>query len=103
MTAAAQLPEEVLALSTRRSYIELNARARAEQLLDRGTFRELLGPFDRIESPWLPMQGIVPQSDDGCVVAKGRIDGKPAVAIALEGKFQGGSIGEVCGMKMAAP
>jgi malonate decarboxylase beta subunit len=47
------------------------------------------------------MQGIVPQSDDGCVVAKGAIGGKPAVAIALEGKFQGGSIGEVCGMKIA--
>ncbi|HUA92600.1 MAG TPA: biotin-independent malonate decarboxylase subunit beta [Terracidiphilus sp.] len=102
MTTATQLPEEVLALSARRSYIELNARARATQLLDPGTFRELLGPFDRIESPWLPMQGIVPQSDDGCVVAKGTIDGKPALAIALEGKFQGGSIGEVCGMKMAA-
>jgi malonate decarboxylase beta subunit len=101
MTATMQLSKEVLALSARQSYIEMNARARAAQLLDPGTFRELLGPFDRIESPWLPMQGIVPQSDDGCVVAKGTIDGKLAVAIALEGKFQGGSIGEVCGMKMA--
>lgn len=100
MTTVAELSEEVVALSARRSYIEMNARARAAQLLDPGTFRELLGPFDRVESPWLPMQGIVPQSDDGCVVAKGTIDGKPAVAIALEGKFQGGSIGEVCGMKM---
>ena len=49
----------------------------------------------------MPMQDIVPQSDDGCVVAKGTIDGQPAVVIAMEGKFQGGSIGEVCGMKMA--
>jgi malonate decarboxylase beta subunit len=96
-----ELSKEVRALSARRSYIELNARDRAIQLLDRGTFHELLGPFDRVESPWLPMQGIVPQSDDGCVVAKGAIDGKPAVVIAMEGKFQGGSIGEVCGMKMA--
>jgi len=94
------LSPEVLSLSNRRSYIELNARARATQLLDPGTFHELLGPFDRVESPWLPMQGIVPQSDDGCVVAKGQIDGQPAVVIAMEGKFQGGSIGEVCGMKM---
>ncbi|HZP06289.1 MAG TPA: biotin-independent malonate decarboxylase subunit beta [Terracidiphilus sp.] len=101
MTTTVQLSEDVLALSTRRSYIEMNARARAAQLLDAGAFRELLGPFDRVESPWLPMQGIVPQWDDGCVVAKGTIDGVPAVAIALEGKFQGGSIGEVCGMKMA--
>jgi malonate decarboxylase beta subunit len=102
MTMTVQLSEEVLALSAQHSYIEMNARVRAAQLLDAGTFRELLGPFDRVESPWLPMQGIVPQSDDGCVVAKGAIDGVPAVAIALEGKFQGGSIGEVCGMKMAA-
>jgi malonate decarboxylase beta subunit len=100
MTEYALAPE-VQALSQRRSYIELNARARAIQLLDPGTFHELLGPFDRVESPWLPLQGIVPQSDDGCVVAKGAIDGKPAVVIAMEGKFQGGSIGEVCGMKMA--
>lgn len=95
------LSKDVQALADRRSYIELNARARAKELLDEGTFHELLGPFDRVESPWLPMQGIVPQSDDGCVVAKGKIDGQPAVVIAMEGKFQGGSIGEVCGMKMA--
>lgn len=83
------------------SYIELKARDRAKQLLDAGSFHELLGPFDRMESVWLPRQDIVPQSDDGCVVAKGTIDGKPAVVIAMEGKFQGGSIGEICGMKMA--
>jgi malonate decarboxylase beta subunit len=50
---------------TRRSFIELNARERAQALLDKGSFRELLGPFDRLESPWLPMQGVVPQADDG--------------------------------------
>lgn len=88
-------------IQEQRSYIEMNARQRAMQLLDPGTFNELLGPFDRVESVWLPLQGIVPQSDDGCVAAKGKIDGKPAVAIAMEGKFQGGSIGEVVGMKMA--
>jgi malonate decarboxylase beta subunit len=101
MTFTPTLSKDVLELSSRRSYIELNARDRARQLLDDGTFHELLGPFDRVESPWLPIQGIVPQADDGCVVAKGKIDGQPAVVIAMEGKFQGGSIGEVCGMKMA--
>ena len=101
MSTQTELTEEVQKLSKRQSYIELDARARAARLLDAGTFRELLGPFDRAESPWLPMQGIVPQSDDGCVVAKGAIEGRPAVAIAIEGKFQGGSIGEVCGMKIA--
>ena len=86
----------------RRSFIELDARARAKSLLDEGSDRELLGPFERIESPWLAMQGVTPQSDDGCVVMKGLIDGAPAVVVALEGAFQGGSMGEVSGAKMVA-
>jgi len=84
------------------SFIELSARERARALLDAGTFRELLGPFDRIESPWLPLQGIVCQADDGCVIARGTIDGEPAVVAAIESAFQGGSIGEVSGSKIAA-
>jgi malonate decarboxylase beta subunit len=84
----------------RKSFIELNGRDRAQTLFDEGTATELVGPFDRIESPWLPMQGIAPQSDDGCIVIKGKIAGRPAVAISLEGAFQGGSIGEVSGSKV---
>lgn len=91
-------PETLLA---RNSFIELGARERARALLDAGTFRELAGPFDGLESPWLPPQGVVPQSDDGVVVAKGRIDGLPAVVLAIEGAFQGGSMGEVGGAKIA--
>lgn len=83
-------------------FIELSARDRAKGLLDAGTYRELLGPFDYIMSPWLEPQGIIPQADDGMVVAKGTIAGKPAVVIAIEGTFQGGSMGEVSGAKMAA-
>ncbi|WP_144137606.1 biotin-independent malonate decarboxylase subunit beta [Paraburkholderia sp. BCC1884] len=86
----------------RDSFIELPARERARALLDAGSFRELLGPFDRIESPWLPLQGVVCQADDGCVIARGTIDGEPAVVAAIESAFQGGSIGEVSGSKIAA-
>jgi malonate decarboxylase beta subunit len=86
---------------TRRSFIELSARDRAEALLDAGSYHELLGPFDRLHSPWLPMQGIVPQEDDGVIVARGRIDGQPAVVAAIESAFQGGSMGEVGGTKIA--
>jgi malonate decarboxylase beta subunit len=86
----------------RQSFIELDARERATALFDAGTSRELLGPFDRVESPWLAMQGVTPQEDDGCVVMKGRIAGHPAVVVALEGAFQGGSTGEVSGEKMTA-
>jgi malonate decarboxylase beta subunit len=86
----------------RKSFIELDGRSRAQSLFDEGTSKELVGPFDQMSSPWLPMQGIAPQADDGCVVIKGKIGGIPAVAIALEGAFQGGSIGEVSGAKMTA-
>lgn len=85
-----------------RSFIELKARQRAQALLDEGSFRELLDPFEGIISPWLGPQGIVPQADDGMVVAKGTINGQPAVVVAIEGTFQGGSMGEVSGAKMAA-
>jgi len=96
MSYATVIPEFVL----RQSFIELNARARAQSLMDADSWRELVGSFDRIESPWLPMQDIAPESDDGCIVLKGAIAGKPAVVIALEGKFQAGSMGEVSGAKM---
>ncbi|HHD7238188.1 TPA: biotin-independent malonate decarboxylase subunit beta [Enterobacter cloacae] len=84
------------------SFIELKARQRAQALLDEGSYRELLDPFAGIISPWLGPQGIVPQADDGMVVAKGTINGQPAVVVAIEGAFQGGSMGEVSGAKMAA-
>lgn len=90
------------AFTARESFIELTARERARRLLDSGTFRELLGPFDRIMSPWLPLQDIVCQADDGAVIARGSIDGVPAVVAAIESAFQGGSIGEVSGSKIAA-
>ncbi|MGK9169949.1 biotin-independent malonate decarboxylase subunit beta [Inquilinus limosus] len=89
------------AITPRTSFIELTARDRARVLLDEGSFREILGPFDRLTSPWLPLQGIPTQSDDGVVLARGTIDGQPAVVAAIESAFQGGSMGEVAGAKIA--
>ena len=83
-------------------FIELSARDRAKGLLDAGSYRELLGPFDFVMSPWLEPQGIVPQADDGMVVAQGTINGRRSVVVAIEGVFQGGSMGEISGAKMAA-
>src|SRR5580693_9814242 len=85
----------------RQSVIEMRARERALALLDPGSFRELLGPFDRLESPWLPLQGIVPQSDDGVIIARGELAGQPAVIMAIEAAFQGGGLGEVSASKIA--
>lgn len=88
-------------LLDRPSFIELDARSRAKKLLDPGTFTELLDPFQRVTSPWLMRQGIVTQADDGMVVAKGTIDGQPAVVLGIDGGFQGGSMGEVSAAKIA--
>lgn len=83
------------------SFIELNSRERAKAILDKGTFRELIGPSEEFESPHLPLQNILPQSDDGIVIAKGFINHKRAVVISMDGTFEGGSIGEVSGSKFA--
>ncbi len=83
------------------SFIERGARQRAKALLDPGSFRELIDPFQRVMSPWLERQGVVPQADDGAVIAKGTVDGRPVVLAAIEGAFQGGSLGEVSGAKIA--
>lgn len=88
-------------LLARDSFIERSARNRAQGLLDAGSMRELVGPFDRVTSPWLAQQKLVTQSDDGVVVAKGTLDGVATVVLAIEGAFQGGSMGEVGGAKIA--
>lgn len=88
-------------LLNKHSFVELGARQRARALLDAGSFRELLDPFQRVMSPWLERQGVVPQADDGVVIAKGTIAGSPVVIAAIEGAFQGGSLGEVGGAKIA--
>ncbi len=86
----------------RDSLVEYDPRQRLQHLLDDNSTRELLGPFEHLTSPWLPRQGIVTQSDDGVVLMKGRIKGRPVVAMAIDGNFQGGSLGEVSGAKIAA-
>ena len=92
---------DIESLLNKQDFIELSARERAKALLDEGTFRELLDPFARVMSPWLVQQNIVPQADDGVVIAKGSIQKRPVVLISIEGLFQGGSLGEVGGAKIA--
>ena len=88
-------------LLQRDSFIERSARSRAKALLDAGSMRELAGPFDRLHSPWLAMQQLVTQADDGVVVAKGLLAGAPTVVLAIEGGYQGGSMGEIGAAKIA--
>ena len=89
-------------LLTRQSFIEMRARQRASTVVDPGSFRELLNPFERVKSPWLPLQGIVAQADDGVVLGRGTLNGRPAFVAAIESAYQGGSMGEVSGAKIAA-
>jgi malonate decarboxylase beta subunit len=83
------------------SFIELKGRERTHALLDDNTFYEILGPFERVESPHLAAQGIVPESDDGLIITKGMLNGQQVVILSIEGAFQGGGIGEVSGSKIA--
>ena len=84
------------------SFVELNARERAFALLDNQSGRELIGPFDGLKSPHLEPQNIVPESDDGVVIVKGKMNQKDVLIVSIEGKFQGGGIGEVSGAKIAS-
>ncbi|WP_348766795.1 biotin-independent malonate decarboxylase subunit beta [uncultured Salinisphaera sp.] len=88
-------------LLQRESFVEKSARQRVQYLVDAGSLRELLDPFERLSSPWLPLQDIVTQADDGVVIARGTIDGVVVVVAAIEPAFQGGSMGEVGGAKIA--
>ena len=83
-----------------RGFLDYDSQARAEVLLDAGSMRVVCGPEDRITSPWLAPQGIVPRADDGVVIARGTVDGRPVVVASIEQRFLGGALGEVSGAKI---
>ena len=83
-----------------KSFYESTARERARNLMDEGTYRELAGPDLAITSPHLPELSEAISFDDGVVTATGKIDGRPVFVISQEGRFIGGSVGEVGGAKM---
>ncbi len=58
-SSAAQERREPLPVAPK-SHRDAGARAAPGRCSIPGTFRELLGPFDRLESPWLPLQGLCP-------------------------------------------
>lgn len=84
------------------SFLDANARERALGMVDAGTFTEFLNPRDRFVSPHLPVLGTAVEFDDGTVTGVGLIGKHPVFVISMEGKFIGGSIGEVNGGKMVA-
>ena len=88
------------ALTAGSSFQELSPRERLAVLFDVGHCTELLGPFDRITSPWLEKQGSVAQSDDGVVAVLGTVNGRRTVGVATDARHEGGSVGEVGGAKI---
>ena len=82
------------------SFLAANSRQRAQGIVDGGTFTELAGPEDKLQSPHLPILGEAVAFDDGIVTGVGLIGKRPIFVISQEGRFIGGSIGEVNGAKM---
>jgi malonate decarboxylase beta subunit len=83
-----------------KSFLESSARARAIGLADFGTFTELAGPIHRLSSPHLPLMGEAVEFDDGIVTGVGLMGKKPLFIASQEGRFIGGSVGEVHGAKL---
>ena len=82
------------------SWYEATARQRVAALADPGTFHEFLPPTERRMSPHLPLFDLPRAFDDGIVVGRARLDGKPVLVAAQEGRFMGGAFGEVHGAKL---
>jgi len=82
------------------SWYEASARQRVDGLLDAGSFDEFIGPAERETSPHLSLFNLPQQFDDGMIVGRGRLDGKTVFIAAQEGRFMGGSFGEVHGAKL---
>lgn len=82
------------------SFYDASARKRAINIVDEGTWEELIKPASKLTSPHLPTLGQAVSFDDGVVVGVGKLDGKTVVVISQEGKFIGGAVGEIHGAKI---
>ncbi|UCV22785.1 biotin-independent malonate decarboxylase subunit beta [Ferribacterium limneticum] len=90
----------IASLASRHSWFEATARARLTGLLDPGCFSEILPPAESNPSPHLALLDLPGAFDDGVVVGYGQLEKKPIFAIAQEGQFMGGAVGEIHGAKI---
>jgi malonate decarboxylase beta subunit len=81
-------------------WYDASARQRIETLFDSGSFVEFVGPEARETSPHLGNFNLPRQFDDGMIVGRATLDGRPVLVAAQEGRFMGGAIGEVHGAKL---
>lgn len=84
----------------RSSWFEASARTRIAGLLDENSFSELIGPQERVMSPHLKLFNLTAEFDDGLIIGRGKLDGTDVYIAAQEGRFMGGSFGEVHGAKL---
>lgn len=84
----------------RRSFYEASARQRVRGLFDAGSVHEWLPPSERMTSPHLEQLGLPRALDDGIVIGRAALQGRPVLFAAEEPGFMGGSVGEVHGAKL---
>lgn len=89
-----------MSIPIRISFLEATARKRVAGIVDPGSFREILPPQARRVSPHLGLFDAPVAFDDGVVIGEAEIGGKPVFVFAQEGKFRGGSLGEVHSAKI---
>ena len=82
------------------SWYEATARERVANLLDRGSFTEFIGPEKREVSPHLALFDLPEAFGDGILVGRGTVQGREVLLAAQEGRFMGGTFGEVHGAKL---
>jgi malonate decarboxylase beta subunit len=86
--------------SDRFGWYEASARQRIDALVDPGSFIEFIGPEQRETSPHLADFDLPEQFDDGMIVGRASLEGCRLLIAAQEGRFMGGSVGEVHGAKL---
>jgi len=82
------------------SYFEASARLRLNGLVDASSFSEFCPPEMRLTSPHLAQLDAPLAFDDGVVVGRATVAGHKVLIAAQEGRFNGGSVGEVHGAKI---
>ena len=82
------------------SFYESSARERINHLVDPNTFVEILPPSSKEQSPHLKLLNIVSSFDDGIIIGKAKLNNHSILIASQEGKFMGGTVGEVHGAKL---
>ncbi|WP_428376896.1 biotin-independent malonate decarboxylase subunit beta [Lichenicoccus sp.] len=82
------------------SWYEASARERVAGLLDAASFVEFVPPTQRETSPHLHLFDLPVAFDDGMIVGSGRLAGEIVFVAAQEGRFMGGTFGEIAGAKL---